>query len=145
MIGAGQTNNIVAKILQSNSFTNVHVFNRTLQKAEAIAKLFPNGKAYLLNDLESYAHGFDALIACTSSPTPLIDLKIYTSVVQNDKTPKVIIDLAVPNNIASDVASLKHSPCPPGETKIDRVLKLRSPFLFLLASSVDPWMSMLYC
>jgi glutamyl-tRNA reductase len=107
LIGAGQTNNIVAKILQSNSFTNVHVFNRTLQKAEAIAKLFPNGKAYLLNDLESYAHGFDALIACTSSPTPLIDLKIYTSLVQNDKTPKVIIDLAVPNNIASDVASLK--------------------------------------
>jgi len=107
LVGAGQTNHIVAKILQSNSFTNIHVFNRTLQKAEAIAKLFPNGKASLLKGLENYTHGFDALIACTSSPSPIIDLNLFASLVNNEKSPKVIIDLAVPNNIAEEVASLK--------------------------------------
>ncbi len=107
LVGAGQTNHIVAKILQSNSFTNIHVFNRTLQKAEAIAKLFPNGKASLLKGLENYTHGFDALIACTSSPSPIIDLNLFASLVINEKSPKVIIDLAVPNNIAEEVASLK--------------------------------------
>lgn len=107
LVGAGQTNHIVAKILQSNSFTNIHVFNRTLQKAEAIAKLFPNGKASLLKGLENYTHGFDALIACTSSPSPIIDLNLFASLVINEKSPKVIIDLAVPNNISEEVASLK--------------------------------------
>ncbi|NBU35411.1 MAG: glutamyl-tRNA reductase [Bacteroidetes bacterium] len=107
LVGAGQTNHIVAKILQSNSFTNIHVFNRTLQKAEAIAKLFPNGKASLLKGLENYTQGFDALIACTSSPSPIIDLNLFASLVNNEKSPKVIIDLAVPNNISEEVASLK--------------------------------------
>jgi glutamyl-tRNA reductase len=107
LIGAGQTNHIVAKILQSNAFTRVHVFNRSLPKAEAIAKLFPQGKAFHLSDLHTYDNGFDALIACTSSPTPLIDLKVFTSLIQNEKTPKVLIDLAVPNNISVDVASVR--------------------------------------
>jgi glutamyl-tRNA reductase len=107
LIGAGQTNSIVAKILHSNAFTHVHVFNRSLPKAQSIAKLFPNGKASLLSELKEFSQGFDALIACTSSPTPLIDLQIFTSLVQNEKNPKVIIDLAVPNNVAVEVAELK--------------------------------------
>jgi glutamyl-tRNA reductase len=107
LIGAGQTNHIVAKILQSNSFTNIHVFNRSLPKGQEIAKLFPNGKAYELHTLGNYTHGFDALIACTSSPTPLVDVPLFESLLQQEKTPKVIIDLAVPNNIAVDVASLR--------------------------------------
>jgi glutamyl-tRNA reductase len=107
LVGAGQTNSIVAKILHSNAFTNVHVFNRSLPKAQSIAKLFPNGKASLLSELNEFSQGFDALIACTSSPTPLIDLPVFTSLVQNEKNPKVIIDLAVPNNVTMEVAELK--------------------------------------
>ena len=107
LIGAGQTNSIVAKILHSNAFTHVHVFNRSLPKAQSIAKLFPNGKASLLSELKEFSQGFDALIACTSSPTPLIDLQVFTSLVQNEKNPKVIIDLAVPNNVTVEVADLK--------------------------------------
>ncbi len=107
LIGAGQTNHIVAKILQSNAFTNVHVFNRSLPKAEAVAKLFTHGKAYPLAELVNYKNGFDAIIACTSSPTPLIDSDVYNALIQNEITPKVIIDLAVPNNISVEVASLK--------------------------------------
>ena len=60
-----------------------------------------------LAELVNYKNGFDAIIACTSSPTPLIDSDVYNALIQNEITPKVIIDLAVPNNISVEVASLK--------------------------------------
>lgn len=106
LIGAGQTNSIVAKILRSKGFTDITVFNRTISKAEAIAKLFPNGKALLLNDLKTYIGGADIIISCISVAEPVIGLTEYTQLTTGELTPTILIDLAIPNNIADTVTQL---------------------------------------
>ena len=53
MIGAGQTNMLVAKFLKKYGFENVTVFNRTLARAEQLAAKFQNA-AFPLADLENY-------------------------------------------------------------------------------------------
>jgi glutamyl-tRNA reductase len=108
LIGAGQTNHTVAKILRNKGFTNVSVFNRTLSKAETIAKLFPNGKALLLSDLKTYTEGADIIISCISVTEPVVGFTEYTQLVGGEITPKIIVDLAVPNNIVDEVARLPY-------------------------------------
>lgn len=102
IIGAGETNQNIAKYIQKHKDSNFVVFNRTLEKAESLAKEL-NGKAYPLSELENYKEGFDVLITCTGSTTPLIDNKLYQKLLNGDKSKKTIVDLAIPNDTAEDV------------------------------------------
>jgi glutamyl-tRNA reductase len=98
IVGAGETNTNLAKYLQKHKYANFVVFNRTESKAQKLAAEL-NGKAFQLEELKNYKEGFDVLITCTSSETPIITKEIYTSLLNDDKGRKVIIDLAVPNDI----------------------------------------------
>lgn len=102
MIGAGQTNLLVAKFLKKHGYTNVFVFNRTLKRAQNIANLL-GGKAFLLEDLENYTEGFDGMIVCTGSTSAIITQKLYKKLLGTDTRQKVVVDLSVPYNVASDV------------------------------------------
>ena len=102
IIGAGETNQNIAKYIQKHKDSNFVVFNRTLENAEALAKEL-NGKAYPLSELENYKEGFDVLITCTGSITPLIDNDLYQKLLNGDKSKKTIVDLAIPNDTAEDV------------------------------------------
>jgi len=106
LVGAGQTNHIVAKILKGNGFRRVHIFNRSLPKAQSLASLFPEGQASTLEDLPRYTQGFDALIACTASPAPLLFPADVESLMVGESHPKMLIDLALPNNIDPKVSKL---------------------------------------
>ncbi|MCD6067187.1 MAG: hemA [Bacteroidetes bacterium] len=98
IVGAGETNTNLAKYLQKHKYANFVVFNRTESKAQKLAAEL-DGKAFQLNELAGYKGGFDVLITCTSSETPIITKEIYTSLLNGDAGRKVIIDLAVPNDI----------------------------------------------
>lgn len=98
IIGAGETNTTLAKYLQKHKYANFVVFNRTESKAQVLANEL-GGTAYQLNELKNYAKGFDVLITCTSSETPIVTKEIYTSLLAGEKGKKVVIDLAVPNDI----------------------------------------------
>lgn len=102
LIGAGQTNQLVTKFLVKHHFNNITVFNRSLGKAEQVAQL-ANGEALPLEALPSYNAGFDCLIVCTGSTSPIISKKLYQQLLQGDTDQKVIIDLAIPHNTASEV------------------------------------------
>lgn len=102
IIGAGETNQNIAKYIQKHKDSNFVVFNRTLEKAESLAKEL-NGKAYPLSELENYKGGFDVLITCTGSTTPLIDNNLYQKLLNGDKSKKTIVDLAIPNDTAEEV------------------------------------------
>ena len=102
LVGAGQTNGLVAKFLLKYQYTNVVVFNRTLAKAEALAEKL-NGKALLLSELDQYKEGFDAIIICTGATKAILDTTLYSTIVQEDKSEKLIIDLSIPNNVAPEV------------------------------------------
>jgi glutamyl-tRNA reductase len=98
IIGAGETNTTLAKYLQKHKYANFVVFNRTESKAQVLANEL-GGIAFQLDELKNYTKGFDVLITCTSSETPIVTKEIYTSLLAGEKGKKVVIDLAVPNDI----------------------------------------------
>lgn len=102
IIGAGETNNHIAQYLKKHKYANFSVFNRTLEKAEALAQRL-NGKAYPLSELENYKEGFDVIITCTGATEPVLTSAIYSGLLNGDTGKKVIVDLAVPNDTAPEV------------------------------------------
>ena len=102
IIGAGETNNNIAQYLKKHKYSNFSVFNRTIEKAESLAKEL-NGKAFPLTELANYKAGFDVIITCTGATQPILTSEIYTSLLNGDTGKKVIVDLAVPNDTALEV------------------------------------------
>lgn len=103
MIGAGQTNTLVSKFLVKHGFSNVTVFNRTLEKAQAIASKFSNGKALDITNLGNFTEGFDCLIVCTGATKAIVDKDLYAKLLNGESGPKVAIDLSVPHNIDASI------------------------------------------
>jgi glutamyl-tRNA reductase len=104
IIGAGVTNTTMGKYLKKHGFKNFVVFNRSLSNAETLANEL-EGSAYPLEHLAEYASGFDVIVTCTGAAEPIITNEIYTALLGNDKSRKIVIDLAVPNDVAEDVIS----------------------------------------
>ena len=102
LVGAGETNQLIAKYLQKHKYSNFAIFNRTLSKAQALAADL-NGEAFPLEDLTTYTKGFDILITCTSSVEPIITPEIYTNLLAGDTDKKLVLDLAIPNDTHPDV------------------------------------------
>ncbi len=104
MVGAGQTNVLVAKFLAKNGFHNVAVFNRTLERAQRIAKTV-GGRAFGFDELDQYTEGFDCLIVCTGATKAVVDNELYIKLLAGEIGPKTIIDLSVPNNVCKEVVA----------------------------------------
>lgn len=102
IIGAGETNTLFAKFLKKYNFTNVSIFNRSLDNAADLVELL-DGQAYHLSELHTYAGGFDVMIVCTAATSAIIDAPIYRNLLQKEEGKKIVIDLSVPNNVAADV------------------------------------------
>lgn len=102
IIGAGETNKLIAQYLKKHKYSNFSVFNRTLENAISLAKDL-NGTAYPLSELENYNKGFDVIITCTGATEPIITESIYKKLLNGDTGKKVIVDLAVPNDTAPGV------------------------------------------
>lgn len=102
IIGAGETNNNIAQYLKKHKYSNFSVFNRTLEKAESLAKEL-NGIAFPLEELANYKEGFDVIITCTGATEPILTREIYTSLLNGETGRKIIVDLAVPNDTALEV------------------------------------------
>lgn len=102
IVGSGVTNSTMAKYLKKHGFTNFTVFNRTLINAEILAKEI-SGKALPLTELNRHKGGFDVIVTCTGSSEAIITKEIYASLVGSDKAKKVVIDLAVPNDLDEEI------------------------------------------
>ena len=102
IIGAGETNKNIAQYLKKHKYSNFSIFNRTIEKAEGLAKDL-NGTAYPLSALADYDQGFDVIITCTGATEPIITEEIYAKLLKGDTCKKVIVDLAIPNDTAPEV------------------------------------------
>ena len=103
-VGSGETNSAMANYLQKHKFANFTVFNRTYDNAAKLAKML-GGKAFPLSELPSYEGGFDVLIVCTASNTPVISPAIYKQLLASDVSKKIVIDLGLPANVDAEVIS----------------------------------------
>ncbi len=102
IIGAGQTNRLMAKFLKKHHFGSFEVFNRSLEHAQTLASEL-KGRAFALSELEHFTEGFDILISCTGATNHIVSSEIYSKLTQNDTGRKIIIDLSVPNDIDPNI------------------------------------------
>ncbi|HMX04328.1 MAG TPA: glutamyl-tRNA reductase [Chitinophagales bacterium] len=104
LIGAGETITNMSAYLADMGFQNFSVFNRTLANAEKLVSSI-GGKAYQLDALKTFTGGFDVIISCTGSVEPVINEEIYQQLIGRDTQKKVIIDLAIPQDIDTTILS----------------------------------------
>ncbi len=102
IVGSGVTNSTMAKYLKKHGFTDFVVFNRTFANAQKLANEI-SGRPYPLSELKNYKDGFDVIVTCTGSSEAVITKEIYSSLVGGDKSKKVVIDLAVPNDLDAEI------------------------------------------
>ncbi len=101
MVGAGQTNVLVAKFLKKNGHEHVTIVNRTNERAQSLAATFEHGRALKLSELSNYEGGFDVLVACTGSAVPTVTAKLFHWLLAgDDPEEKLIVDLGVPADVS---------------------------------------------
>lgn len=103
LVGSGETNQLVGKFLKKYKFTNIEIYNRTIDNAKTLAETL--GASSLHLSQLSEARDFDIIIICTSANRVVIDLPLYQKMLSGDPSEKIIIDLAVPRNVGEDVVS----------------------------------------
>lgn len=98
VIGSGATNTTLCRFLKKHGFRKFSIFNRTLSNAEKLAQEL-GGTAHKLNKLDQFNEGFDVLVTCTSSDHHIVNKELYQSMLNGDTSKKIIIDLAIPQDI----------------------------------------------
>lgn len=107
IIGSGETNQNLAKYFTKHTNATFTIFNRTLENTKKIAEDL-NAEAFPLSELCNFKKGFDILITCTGATTSIIDNNLYESLLNGETDKKVIIDLAIPNDIDEEI--IKNNP-----------------------------------
>lgn len=106
LIGAGETIELVARHLAQHGIHRIIVANRTLDRAQKIAREF-NGEAILLADIPEHLHRADIVISSTASQLPLLGKGAVESALKKRKhKPMFMLDIAVPRDIEEQVGEL---------------------------------------
>jgi glutamyl-tRNA reductase len=110
-IGAGEMISLCATHFAARKPKLVAVANRTLERGEELADhLAEQGlvtESLRLSDLPTRLHEFDIIVSCTASTLPIIGLGMVESAIKSRKhRPIVMIDLAVPRDIETEVSRL---------------------------------------
>lgn len=107
LVGAGETMELVAKHLSEAKVRRLLVANRSLPRAQALASAH-GGMALTLDALPRQLAEADIVFAATASPSPVIDAAMVRSALKLRRhKPMLLFDLAVPRDIATDVANLE--------------------------------------
>ncbi len=106
LIGAGKTIDLVARHLKRSGVEQIVVANRTLQRAQELAKSF-NAKAVLLSDIPEELVHADIIIASTASQLPILGKGAVERALKLRKhRPMYMVDIAVPRDIEPQVGEL---------------------------------------
>ncbi len=105
LIGAGDTNTLMGKLLLKHGFRHFHIYNRTIANAQILADKV-SGQAYSLTDLHNVAGPFDIIISCTGATNHILTADVYHRMTEGIGRQTLIVDLAVPGDVAPEVADL---------------------------------------
>ncbi len=107
LIGAGEMMQLVGRHLHQNGVGRIIVANRSLERAEKLAREV-HGYAISLNDLPSYMGDADLIVSSTAARGYIIDREAMRRVVRSRRRkPVFMIDLAVPRDIEPAIADLE--------------------------------------
>ncbi len=106
LIGAGDTIELAARHLSDAKVKRLLVANRTLEHAQVLASQH-GGVALPLHDIDRHLSEADIIISATASRAPVLNKQmIQTALKARKHKPMFLLDLAVPRDIAADVAEL---------------------------------------
>lgn len=111
VIGSGEMGELTLKCLVEKGVGKIMVANRTLSKAEEVAKAF-HGEPLALSSLEHYLHAADIIITSTASEIPILGVDDFTRALRKrNKAPMFVIDIAVPRDVDPRVSELDNVYC----------------------------------
>jgi glutamyl-tRNA reductase len=106
VIGAGSMSSLAATTVSRLGCAELVVINRTAAKAKHLAAA-TGGSALPLRDLEAALSTADLVISCTGAVGHVISTEILSAAVgSRSGKPQVFIDLALPRDVAPEVADL---------------------------------------
>jgi glutamyl-tRNA reductase len=105
LVGAGEMIELSATHW-AGQVRSMTVANRTLDRAARLGNRF-GAQTMLLSQLPSQLASFDVIVSCTASSLPIIGLGLVERAVRERRhRPMLMIDLAVPRDIESEVTRL---------------------------------------
>ncbi|MEW6992428.1 glutamyl-tRNA reductase [Colwelliaceae bacterium 6441] len=107
LVGAGETIELVAKHLYENKVGKITVANRTLSRAEGMAKQV-GADVITLAQIPQHMADADIVISSTGSTLPIIGKgMVEQALAQRKHRPVFMVDLAVPRDIEEQVSDLE--------------------------------------
>lgn len=107
VLGAGDTGEKTARALISRGAQHLFVSNRSPERAAALATAL-GGRAVRFDEWATVFDRVDIVISSTASPTPLLDrARLEPLLRARPPRPLLLIDIAVPRDIAPDVNQLE--------------------------------------
>jgi glutamyl-tRNA reductase len=105
-IGAGEMIELNAVHFAARNPKHITVANRTLERAQVLARKI-NGHAITLNELPEQLAQHDIIVTCTASSLPILGKGMVERALKLRKhRPLFIVDLAVPRDVEKEVAEL---------------------------------------
>lgn len=107
LVGAGETMTLIARHLRAQGITRLIVVNRSLDRAERLAREV-HGYAAPLSDLAAHLHEADLLVASTAAREAVVGIDaVRLALTRRRRKPMCMIDLAVPRDIDARVDALE--------------------------------------
>ena len=105
-VGAGEITELIAKYFNKHQPKKITIANRSILRAKNLAKKI-SAETCLLGEISDQIHEYDVVISCTGSQLPVIGLGMIKRAIKTRKhKPMVLIDLAIPRDIESEISKL---------------------------------------
>ncbi len=109
LVGAGETIELACRHLYGQGVRKIIVANRTLARAEGLAREF-KAEAITLHELPTRLAEADMVFSSTGSTLPILGKGAFESALKKRKNrPVFIVDLAIPRDVEPQVAELKNT------------------------------------
>jgi glutamyl-tRNA reductase len=107
VIGAGENAALTAKYLLKARLPSLIIANRNTKKAQALRTQLKSGEIIALADIADRLADIDLLISSTAAAEPVVTYQAVAARLSKRKKPLLMIDLAVPRDIAPNISRFK--------------------------------------
>jgi len=108
LIGAGETIELTCRHLHRQGVRNIIIANRTISRAEKLAKEF-DAQTISLHELPTRLPDADMVFSSTASTLPILGKGAFESALkQRRNQPMFVVDLAIPRDVEAEVSDLNN-------------------------------------
>jgi glutamyl-tRNA reductase len=109
ILGAGKMSRLLVQHLVSKGARQISIVNRSLERAQELAKNFSEHpiKTHLLTEMMAVVSECDIVFTSTSATEPILD-RAKLEMVREPNRSLMLFDISVPRNVHTDVNELEH-------------------------------------